>query len=116
MWNKVSWLEKATGLAPWWKEAALNGGVTSKPAPSKIVPMPNRSRYTCDQLATAGKCASLAVGTCDLSCARCCSDVAPGNAGGKSCDALAAEGRCASLPYYCFASCGKCKSRGSTTG
>ena len=44
MWNKVSWLEKATGLAPWWKEAALNGGVTSKPAPSKIVPMPTQSR------------------------------------------------------------------------
>lgn len=44
MWNKVSWLEKATGLAPWWKKAALNGGVTSKPAPSKIVPMPTQSR------------------------------------------------------------------------
>ena len=77
---------------------------------------PNRSRYTCDQLSAAGKCSSLAVGTCDLSCGRCCSDVAPSNAGGKSCPTLAAEGKCASLPYNCFASCGKCKPRGSMTG
>lgn len=44
MWNKISWLEKATGLSPWWRKAAINAGVTSNPAPPKIVPMPTQSK------------------------------------------------------------------------
>ena len=45
MWNKIAWLEKATGLSPWWRRAAADAGVvTSNPPPPKIVPMPTQSR------------------------------------------------------------------------
>lgn len=43
MWNKISWLEKATGLSPWWREAAAAAGA-NPPPPPKAAPLPTRSR------------------------------------------------------------------------
>lgn len=47
MWNKISWLEKATGLRPWWRDAAIaaaaGGGAYPAP-PLKAAPLPTRPK------------------------------------------------------------------------
>lgn len=224
MLNKISWLERATGLFPWWRQAAADAGVTSNPPPSKVVPMPTQSRGvqpycsdlqpspqyscpqhmawgerrkklgvvfffssfslprtkknenekthlslslsnhrlnpppsthkgdcskshvlpsgkcfysctfgacgmcsnaappassgfpSCDAVAAVGACSSIS-SACDLSCGRCCSDVAPaGTPSSKTCADLANEGKldCAAVPGNCHSSCGRCKPKGSS--